>query len=62
MITLLKLLNEAHTLVDEIRRHSEGLDTEILCEAVMLSDEDFGEPADGETLIANLRNEGLLRR
>ena len=61
MITLLKLLNEAHALVDEIRKHSGGLDAEILSEAMMLSDEDFGEPTDGETLIASLQNEGLLR-
>lgn len=60
MSKLLEVLNQAHTLVDDIRRHSEGLDPEVLLEAMMLTDADFGEPMDGATLIATLKKEGYL--
>jgi hypothetical protein len=57
---LLEVLNEAHALVDDIQKHAEGLNGNLLLEVLALTDADFSEPMDGETLIATLRNEGLL--
>lgn len=60
MNKLLEVLNEAHALVDDIQKHAEGLDGNLLLGVLALTDADFSEPMDGETLIASLRNEGLL--
>jgi hypothetical protein len=57
---LTEVLNRAHAVVDDICRHSEGLDARTLLEAAMLTDDDFSEPETGEALIASLKNEGLL--
>ncbi|MFC5512837.1 hypothetical protein ACFPOU_17175 [Massilia jejuensis] len=56
--TLLEVLNEAHALVDDIQKHAERLDGNLLLEVQSLTDADFSEPMDGETLVATLRNEG----
>ncbi|QNA88871.1 hypothetical protein G4G28_10935 [Massilia sp. Dwa41.01b] len=60
MRKLVQTLNEAHARVDDIRRHAEGLDPCLLLEVMMLTEADFSEPMDGESLIAALKNEGLL--
>lgn len=60
MSKLIETLNSAHALVENIRAHSEGLDAELLLEAVMLKECDFSEAMDGETMIATLKSEGLL--
>jgi hypothetical protein len=60
MTKLTEVLNVAHAMVDDIRKHAEGLDAELLLEAMMLSDDDFGEPMDGETFIATLKSEGFF--
>jgi methylglyoxal synthase len=55
--TLLEVLNEAYELVDDIQKHAKGLDGNLLLEVLALTDADFSEPMDGETLIAALRSE-----
>ena len=60
MKNLVQSLNAAHTLVKDIRSHSEGLDPNLLLEVLMLTDADFSEPMDGKTLLATMRKEGLL--
>jgi len=62
MSTLTEVLNAAQAMVNDIRKHSEGLDPALLLEAMMLTEDDFGEPMDGETLIATLKSEGFLLR
>lgn len=57
---LAQVVTDAKTLVDEIRHTAEGLDPNLLLEVVFLTDADFSEPVDGETLLAQLRSEGLL--
>jgi hypothetical protein len=54
--TLLELLNEAYELVDDIQKHAQGLGGNLLSEVLALTDADFSEPMDGETLIAALRS------
>ena len=54
------MINDSKALADEIRIHAEGLDPNLLLEVTFLTDADFSEPVDGETLIASLRAEGLL--
>lgn len=56
---LLEVLNEAHALVDDVQKHAEGFDCNLLLEVLALTDADFSEPMDAETFIATLRNEGL---
>jgi hypothetical protein len=60
MSKLIETLNNAHSLVEDIRAHSEGLDAELLLEVLMLKDSDFSEAMDGETMIAALKSGGLL--
>jgi hypothetical protein len=60
MSKLIETLNNSHSLVEDIRAHSEGLDAELFLEALMLDDSDFSEAMDGETMIAALKSEGLL--
>lgn len=47
MNKLIETLNNAHSLVEDIRAHSEGLDAELLLEVLMLEDSDFSEAMDG---------------
>jgi hypothetical protein len=60
MRKLTEVLNRAHAVVDDLLRHSEGLDARTLLEAAMMTDDDFSEPETGEALIASLKNEGLI--
>lgn len=60
MERLAAIIRDSHALVDDIRGHAEGMDPELLLEVTFLSDADFSEPMDGETLLAELRAEGLL--
>ena len=60
MNKLLEVLNEAHALVDDIQKHAEGFDGNLLLEVLALTDADFSEPMDAETLVAALKNEGYM--
>lgn len=60
MERLIPVINAGHALVDDIRNHAEGLDPNLLLEVTFLTDADFSDPVDGETLLAALRAEGLL--
>lgn len=60
MKKLATMINESEALVYEIRTHAEGLDPNVVLEVTFLTDADFSEPVDGETLLASLRAEGLL--
>lgn len=60
MKTLVPLINASEELADEIRRHAEGFDPGSLLEVLLLTDADFTEPVDGDTLLAQLAAEGLL--
>ena len=58
--TLVEVINQAHALVDDICKHAEGLDTELLLEAVLVKDADFSAPMDADELLAGLKSDGLL--
>ena len=60
MERLAAIISDSQALVDDIRDHAEGVDPKLLLEVTFLSDADFSEPMDGETLLAALRAEGLL--
>jgi hypothetical protein len=60
MSKLIEVMNEAHLLVDGIHKHAEGLDAELLLEVLMVTDADFSEPVDAQTLIADMKKEGLF--
>jgi hypothetical protein len=60
MRKLLKVVNEAHACVEDIRTHAEGLDPEVLLEAMFLDDADFSEPTDAEAFLASMRKDALL--
>lgn len=60
MKTLVPLIIASEELVDDIRHHAESFDPELLLELLLLTDADFSEPVDGETLLAQLADEGFL--
>lgn len=60
MKTLVPLINDSEELVHDIRHHAEGFDPELLLEVLLLTDADFTEPVEGETLLAQLADEGYL--
>jgi len=53
-----KLITEVSALMEDIEKNSEGFDKKVLFEAVQATD--FTDPVDGETLLEQLRKEGLL--
>ncbi|WP_407304106.1 hypothetical protein [Acinetobacter sp.] len=55
-----KLINEVAGLMDDLDKNSEGLDKKTLFEAVQLTEADYSEPVDGNTMIAELTAKGLL--
>ena len=60
MKTLVPLINASEELFDDICHHAEGFDPELLLEVLLLTDADFTEPVDGDTLLAQLAAEGWL--
>ena len=60
MEKFVQVVTDAKILVDDIRRNAEVLDPNLLLEVLFLTNADFSEPVDGDTLIAQLRSEGLL--
>lgn len=52
------LLKQISSLVEEIRENAEGLDPNVLLEAIHVTE--FSKPVDGDTLLEEMRNEGLL--
>lgn len=60
MRKLIEAVNHAHASVDDIRKHAEGFDPALLLEAAFLTDADFSEPMDAETMLASLKKDGLI--
>jgi hypothetical protein len=60
MKKLIEVMNESHSLVDDIHKHAEGFDPEVLLEVVFLTNADFSEPMDAETMLASMQNDKLL--
>lgn len=52
------LVESVSTLVEDIEQHGEGLDVKVLIEAVNVTE--FSEPVDGDSLLKQLKEEGLL--
>lgn len=55
-----EVFNQACAIVEDIRQHAEGLDPELLLEAMFLGDADFSEPMDSDTFLASMRTDGFL--
>ena len=53
-----KLIESVSTLVEDIDKNAEGFDKAVLIEAVNTTE--FSNPVDGDTLLEQLRKEGLL--
>lgn len=52
------LIESVSTLVEDIDKNAEGFDKAVLIEAVNTTE--FSNPVDGDTLLEQLRKEGLL--
>lgn len=60
MKQLNKLISDAYSIVEDIEKNSEGLDKNVLLEAVMIDEKYFSIPVDGETLLQQMKDEGLI--
>ena len=52
------LLKHVSTLIEEVEKNEEGFNPSLLMEAISITE--FTEPVDGDTLLDQLRAEGLL--
>jgi hypothetical protein len=52
------LIESVSTLVEDVEKNAEGFDSQVLIEAVQVTE--FSAPVDGDALLEQLRKEGLI--